>query len=72
MIEPIGRLQFRVPSTKARNPDGYIVDLEARSCSCPDWCFRKRPLKQDCHHIKAALLNLGEQVVKQMKQQNAK
>lgn len=69
MIESIGPLQFRVPGNK--NPEGYIVDLEARSCTCEDWCFRRRPLKQDCKHIQASIFHLGEQVVEQLKGQRA-
>ena len=85
MIEAIGRLQFRVPSSKGG--DGYIVDFEENEgnglCSCWDFISRRQanydelkavmPYGSDkatqCKHIHAVLLHLGGQVVEQARNQ---
>ena len=85
MIESLGRLQFRVPSSKGG--EGYIVDLEENGknglCHCWDFISRRQPLYDEqkavvpygkpkatqCKHLHAVLLHLGAQVVEQARNQ---
>jgi predicted nucleic acid-binding Zn finger protein len=40
----------------ASKPKQYIVDLERRTCDCPDWTFRGAVNGIPCKHIMAAYL----------------
>lgn len=85
MIVALGRLQFRVPSSKGG--DGYVVDFEENDgngiCHCWDFISRRQanydeqkatvpygsPKATQCKHIHAVLLHLGGQVVEQARRQ---
>jgi predicted nucleic acid-binding Zn finger protein len=40
----------------ASKPKQYVVDLERRTCDCPDWTFRGSVNGIPCKHIMAAYL----------------
>lgn len=49
-VETFGRLAFIV-SSRGRNGQVHIVDIEERFCSCEKFLIRK----EVCHHIEAVL-----------------
>lgn len=50
---PTGRWLWRIPGS---SKDPYVVNLEARSCTCPDSIRRTNRVPGACKHIRALAL----------------